>query len=61
MKLTYKLQRKDRVTEDFETDQKVVQTIKSDINKKRPNKYIEQDLGTKPIDAKELLYNQLEI
>ncbi len=61
MKFKYTLERSNSFQEDVENNSKIVEYIKKDIERKKKNKFIEQDLGTLPIPIKEFLYQTLKI
>lgn len=61
MKIAYTLKRTARITEDFESDRRIIEYIRKTASKKRRGKFIEQDLGTFPIPVKDFLYQTLKI
>lgn len=58
---TYSLKRAINPGNDMRSDMNVVARAKKDLKNRKKQKYVEQDLGTVPIPAKDFLYRQLEI
>jgi len=61
LRYSYTLKRALNPGEDLRSDMNVVEKAKNDAQKMQKQKYVEQDLGTKPIPVQDFLYQRLEI
>jgi len=62
MKIKYTLKRAATPGEDYQADLRVTEQIQREVKQQtRKGNTVEEDLGLDPIDAKDYLYNKLEI
>ena len=61
MRMRYTLKRAVKPSEDIRTDQNIIEYVRKTAQNKHPREFVEQDLGTEPIPARDFLFKQLEI